>query len=110
MVPVPAARDAVAAWPGDTSRLTAPGMPYHVTVLYPFLPLAAVTSSYAQLHRVMLAGGLIALAVAFGIGIFVAGRVTRPVIEMQAIAHQMSEGQFAVRAPVRSMPTTSPWM
>jgi len=74
-----------------------------VGVLRLALPLAAVTSSYAQLHRVMLAGGLIALAVAFGIGIFVAGRVTRPVIEMQAIAHQMSEGQFAVRAPVRSV-------
>jgi two-component system phosphate regulon sensor histidine kinase PhoR len=50
----------------------------------------------------MLAGGLVALAVAFGIGVFVAGRVTRPVVEMQAIARQMSEGQFAVRAPVRS--------
>ena len=66
------------------------------------LPLSAVTSSYDQIHRVMLAGGLVALAVAFGIGIFVAGRVTRPVVEMQAIARQMSEGQFAVRAPVHS--------
>ena len=43
-----------------------------------------------------------ALLVALGIGIFVAGRVTRPVVEMQAIARQMSEGQFAVRAPMRS--------
>ena len=50
----------------------------------------------------MLAGGLVALAVALGIGLFVAGRVTRPVVEMQAIARQMSEGHFAVRAPVRS--------
>jgi two-component system phosphate regulon sensor histidine kinase PhoR len=66
------------------------------------LPLSAVTGSYAQIHRVMVAGGLVALAVAFGIGIFVAGRVTRPVVEMQAIARTMSEGQFAVRAPVRS--------
>ena len=66
------------------------------------LPLSAVTSSYDQINRVMLAGGLVALAVAFGIGIFVAGRVTRPVVEMQAIARQMSEGQFAVRAPTRS--------
>jgi len=66
------------------------------------LPLAAVTSSYDQINRVMLAGGLVALAVAFGIGLFVAGRVTRPVVEMQAIARKMSEGQFAVRAPVRS--------
>jgi two-component system phosphate regulon sensor histidine kinase PhoR len=66
------------------------------------LPLSAVTESYADIRRVMLAGGLVALAVAFGIGIFVAGRVTRPVVEMQAIARKMSEGQFAVRAPVRS--------
>jgi len=67
------------------------------------LPLAAVTSSYAALHRVMQVGGLVALAVAFGIGIFVAGRVTRPVVEMQRIAHAMSEGRFDVRAPVRSV-------
>jgi two-component system phosphate regulon sensor histidine kinase PhoR len=66
------------------------------------LPLSAVTGSYAEIHRVMVAGGLVALAVAFGIGIFVAGRVTRPVVQMQAIARKMSEGQFAVRAPVRS--------
>ncbi|HXL45438.1 MAG TPA: hypothetical protein VN977_02450, partial [Candidatus Binatia bacterium] len=32
------------------------------------LPLTAVTSSYAEIHRVMLAGGVVALAVAFGIG------------------------------------------
>jgi len=73
-----------------------------IGVLRLALPLSAVTSSYGGLHRVMLVGGLVALAVAFGIGVFVAGRVTRPVIEMQAIARQMSEGQFAVRAPVRS--------
>jgi two-component system phosphate regulon sensor histidine kinase PhoR len=67
------------------------------------LPLSAVTSSYGQLHRVMLAGGLVALVVAFGIGVFVAGRVTRPVVEMQQIARAMSEGRFDVRAPVRSV-------
>ena len=66
------------------------------------VPLSAVTSAFGELNQVMLAGGLVALAVATGIGIFVAGRVTRPVVEMQAIARQMSEGQFAVRAPVRS--------
>ena len=66
------------------------------------LPVAAVTSSYAAIHRVMLAGGLVALVVAFGIGLFVARRVTKPVVQMQAIAHQMSEGDFTVRAPIRS--------
>jgi two-component system phosphate regulon sensor histidine kinase PhoR len=73
-----------------------------VGVLRLALPLSAVMSSYDAINRVMLAGGLVALVVAFGIGVFVAGRVTRPVVEMQAIARQMSEGQFAVRAPVRS--------
>jgi two-component system phosphate regulon sensor histidine kinase PhoR len=70
-----------------------------VGVLRLALPLSAVTSSYAELRGVMLAGGLVALAVAFGIGVFVAGRVTRPVVEMQRIAHAMSEGRFDVRAP-----------
>jgi two-component system phosphate regulon sensor histidine kinase PhoR len=67
------------------------------------LPLSEVTSSYAELRRVMFAGGLVALAVAFGIGIFVAGRVTRPIVEMQQIAGAMSDGRFDVRAPVRSV-------
>jgi len=66
------------------------------------LPLSAVTDSYATLHQVMLAGGAVALLVAFGIGIFVSRRVTRPVVEMQSIARQMSEGNFALRAPSRS--------
>ncbi|HZF05719.1 MAG TPA: HAMP domain-containing protein, partial [Patescibacteria group bacterium] len=74
-----------------------------VGVLRLALPLSVVTSSYAELHRVMLAGGLLALAVAAGIGIFVAGRVTRPIVEMQEIARRMSEGESSARAPVRSV-------
>jgi two-component system phosphate regulon sensor histidine kinase PhoR len=66
------------------------------------LPLSAVTASYATLHQVMLAGGAVTLLVALGIGVFVAGRVTRPVVEMQSIARQMSQGSFLVRAPTRS--------
>jgi two-component system phosphate regulon sensor histidine kinase PhoR len=66
------------------------------------LPLSAVTASYATLHQVMLAGGAVTLLIALGIGIFVAGRVTQPVVEMQSIARQMSEGSFLVRAPTRS--------
>jgi two-component system phosphate regulon sensor histidine kinase PhoR len=66
------------------------------------LPLSAVTASYRALDRVMLGGGIVALVAAFAIGLFVARRVTRPVVEMQAIAGRMSEGDFDVRAPVRS--------
>src|SRR5262249_56858684 len=66
------------------------------------MPRSAVTASYHAIHRVMLVGGVVALAVALAIGVFVAGRVTQPVIEMQAIAHEMSQGNFAAHAPVRS--------
>ncbi|HEY4910555.1 MAG TPA: ATP-binding protein [Methylomirabilota bacterium] len=65
-------------------------------------PIAAVTASYERLRSAALAGGAVALLVAFGIGLFVAGRVTRPVVEMQDVARQMSEGNFEVRAPARS--------
>jgi two-component system, OmpR family, phosphate regulon sensor histidine kinase PhoR len=74
-----------------------------VGVLRLALPLAAVTASYGALHRVMLAGGLVALAVAVGIGMFVAGRVTRPVVQMQAAARRMAEGDFSARATVASV-------
>src|SRR5207237_1201526 len=77
--------------------------PRTVGVLRLALPLSVVTSSYARVHRVLLAGGLLALAVAAGIGLFVAGRVTRPVVEMEAIARRMSQGEYAARAPVRSV-------
>jgi two-component system phosphate regulon sensor histidine kinase PhoR len=83
------------AWPvRDAGRV--------IGVLRLALPLSAVTASYATLHRVMLAGGGVALMIALGIGIFVAGRVTRPVVDMQSIARQLSEGHFLVRAPSRS--------
>ncbi len=66
------------------------------------LPLGAVTESYASVHEVMWLGAGLALLVAFAIGVFVAGRVTRPVVEMQSIARRMSEGHFDARAPTRS--------
>jgi two-component system phosphate regulon sensor histidine kinase PhoR len=73
-----------------------------VGVLRLAVPLSEVTASYERMHRVMFAGGLVALTVALGVGLFVSGRVTRPVVEMQSIARQLSEGNFGVRAPVRS--------
>jgi len=65
-------------------------------------PISAVTASYERLGGAALAGGAVALVVALGIGLFVAGRVTRPVVEMQDVARKMSEGRFDVRAPALS--------
>jgi two-component system phosphate regulon sensor histidine kinase PhoR len=73
-----------------------------VAVLRLAAPVEAATPAYESLRAVMLTGGGIALVVALGIGLFVAGRVTRPVVEMQDVARQMSEGNFEVRASVRS--------
>jgi two-component system phosphate regulon sensor histidine kinase PhoR len=73
-----------------------------VAVLRLAAPVEAATPAYESLRAVMLTGGAIALVVALGIGLFVAGRVTRPVVEMQDVARQMSEGNFEVRASVRS--------
>jgi two-component system phosphate regulon sensor histidine kinase PhoR len=70
------------------------------------MPMTEVSSSFQTIHRALLAGGLVALAVAAGIGIFVAGRVTRPVVEMQAIARDMAQGRFDRRVPVRSTDET----
>jgi len=64
--------------------------------------LRMVTASHAAIRRVLLLGGLVALAVALGIGLFVAHRVTRPVIQMQSVARAMSAGDFSARAPIRS--------
>ncbi len=57
-----------------------------VGVLRLALPLSAVTASYESLHQVMLVGGAVALLVALCIGLFVAGRGTLPVVEMQLLA------------------------
>jgi len=73
-----------------------------VAVLRLAAPVEAATPAYESLRAVTLTGGGIALVVAFAIGLFVAGRVTRPVVEMQDVARQMSEGNFDVRASVRS--------
>jgi two-component system, OmpR family, phosphate regulon sensor histidine kinase PhoR len=61
------------------------------------LPARLLTS-----RQVILVSALAAMGVALAIGLFVARRVTRPVVEMQTIARRMSEGDFAVHAPVRS--------
>ena len=73
-----------------------------VGILRLALPLEVVTGAYASIRQVLLAGGLLALGVALGIGLFVARRVTRPVVDMQSVARQMAGGDFSVRAPVRS--------
>ncbi len=67
------------------------------------LPLEVVTGAYAAVRQALLAGGVLALGVALAMGLLLAGRVTRPVVEMQSAARQMAEGDLTVRAPVRTI-------
>jgi two-component system phosphate regulon sensor histidine kinase PhoR len=70
------------------------------------LPVTAVTASLAEIHRALLIGALVALAVAAAIGIVVARRMTRPIVEMERSARRMAEGHFDERVPVRSRDET----
>jgi two-component system phosphate regulon sensor histidine kinase PhoR len=111
----PEVRAALAGRPGRDLRASATvGAPLLYTavplmdgaavagVLRLALPVGAVTDSRARVAEVLWLGAGVALLVAFGIGVFVAGRVTRPIVEMQSVARLMSEGHFDARAPTRS--------
>lgn len=73
-----------------------------VGVLELSAPTSALAWTRAPLLRTLLLGGLVALAVALGIGLFVAHRITRPIAQMQAVAAAMAAGDFSARAPIRS--------
>jgi len=73
-----------------------------VGVLRLALPLDVVESAYASIREVLVAGGLLALALALVMSLSIAKWVTGPVVEMQSIARRMAEGDFSVKAPVRS--------
>jgi two-component system, OmpR family, phosphate regulon sensor histidine kinase PhoR len=51
-------------------------------------------------HHTVALGALLAFGVVMAVGLFISRRVTRPVTEMQAIARQMAEGNFAQKVPV----------
>jgi two-component system phosphate regulon sensor histidine kinase PhoR len=107
-----------AALGGEVGQDVRPSVPAGEELLYVALPLAdgprtvgvlrlaqpvsVVAGAYASVRQALLAGGLLALGVALGMGLFIARRLTWPVVEMQSTARRMAEGDFSVRAPVRS--------
>jgi two-component system, OmpR family, phosphate regulon sensor histidine kinase PhoR len=64
------------------------------------LPLTAVSQAATSVHQTVALGALLAFAVVLAVGLFLSRRVTRPVTEMQSIAHRMAEGDFAQRVPI----------
>ncbi|MGH7358190.1 MAG: two-component system histidine kinase PnpS [Candidatus Rokuibacteriota bacterium] len=64
------------------------------------LPTQDVDDARALVRATVVAGALLAVAVAVVIGLFVSRRVTRPVREMEGAARRMAEGDFAQTVPV----------
>ncbi|MGH7407000.1 MAG: two-component system histidine kinase PnpS [Candidatus Methylomirabilales bacterium] len=64
------------------------------------LPMTEVAKAATSVRRSVAAGGLLALGLALAVGLFISRRVTRPVTEMQAVAHRMAEGNLDQTVPV----------
>lgn len=64
------------------------------------LPTTEVAKTVASVRRTVTVGGVLALALALAVGLFLSRRVTRPVQAMQAVAHRMAWGDFDQKAPV----------
>ena len=64
------------------------------------LPMTEVAKTVTSVRRAVTAGGILALGLALAVGFFISRRVTRPVTEMQAVAHRMAEGDLDQKVPV----------
>ncbi|MGH8058265.1 MAG: HAMP domain-containing protein, partial [Candidatus Entotheonellia bacterium] len=68
--------------------------------LYIARALTEMGDGTSSVPHAVLVGALLALGVALAVGSFIRRRVTRPVTEMQAIAHRWAQGDFSQRTPV----------
>ncbi len=93
-------------WPGGASYLTAharsdghegyPGLGWSVVVRE---PSASALAPVDSLRRQMLASGVALVAVFFGIGWVVSGRLTRQMRQMASLAEQISGGNLEIPPP-----------
>jgi len=56
------------------------------------LPMTEVAKTVRSVRRTVAAGALLASGLALAVGLLISRRVTRPVVEMQAAARRMAEG------------------
>ena len=66
------------------------------------LPLAEVETKIDYIHRVILAGALLAAVVALGIGLLVARKTTKPLRDMAGLARNIASGDFGGKIKVHS--------
>jgi two-component system phosphate regulon sensor histidine kinase PhoR len=66
------------------------------------IPVGDVAHGFSQFHRDFLGVALISLAVAAGIALLWARRITRPLRQMAGFAQAVAQGELSHRLPIRS--------
>lgn len=66
------------------------------------LSLAAVESQLRFIYRIVLMGGLVAVAIALIIGYITSKRITSPISQIQTIAQSISQGNFSERIDIKT--------
>lgn len=71
-------------------------------VLRVAIPLSHLSREFAPIRQPLVIGGLFALAAAVILGFLFSRQVTRPIVEMTAVARRMAEGDFSRKMPAPS--------
>lgn len=64
------------------------------------VPIATITTAQAQIALAVGATALLAAAVSFALAVPIAGRTTRPLLELRAMAERLAGGDLDVRVPL----------
>lgn len=64
------------------------------------VPIALITTAQAQIGLAVGATALLAAAVSFALAVPIAGRTTRPLLELRAMAERLAGGDLDVRVPL----------
>jgi len=109
----PEVRDALALGSGASERnSTATGDEmFYVAVPFGFLnapasvarvgvPLTTIAEAQARLTLTVLIAAALAAVVGLGLAVWIAGRTTRPLLELRAMAARLAGGDLAVQVPI----------
>jgi two-component system phosphate regulon sensor histidine kinase PhoR len=64
------------------------------------VPLTTIAEAQARLTLTVLVAAALAAVVGFGLAIWIAGRTTRPLLELRAMAARLAGGDLAVQVPI----------
>lgn len=64
------------------------------------VPLTTITTAQAQIAASVLVTSVLAAAISFALAVLVAGRTTRPLLELREMAERLAAGDLDVRVPL----------